>query len=101
MGFELELTVLLFLHILGTSIFDKFEVETPAWRKITKWSIITLLTYGVYQLVGHWALIIPLLGVGLGMMVHFSWSAKNKIHPIHATPRRRYYELRGWQWPEQ
>ena len=22
------------------------------------------------------------------------------IDPLRATPRRKYYELRGWTWPE-
>ncbi|MCP5096336.1 MAG: hypothetical protein GY943_12360 [Chloroflexi bacterium] len=100
MGFELELTVLLFLTIIGTAIFDKFETETAVWRKITKWSIIYLLTLGLFQIANHWALVIPLLGAGLGFIVHMRWTAKHDIHPIHATPRRRYYELREWQWPE-
>ncbi len=36
----------------------------------------------------------------LGLSVHFWWSSRNGIHPFRALPRRRYSELRGWQWPD-
>ena len=101
MGIELELGVLLTVQLLGTQIFDRFEVETPAWRKILKWGIVIGLTLGLYRLVGHWALVLPLgLGV-MGATFHFIWCKKNGIHPIKALPRRRYYELRGWEWPAE
>lgn len=36
----------------------------------------------------------------LGLSLHFWWCSRNGIHPFRALPRRRYYELRGWQWPD-
>ena len=100
MGVELELIVLLALTTLGTSLFAVFEVETPAWRKILKWSLLHGLTLWLFTAVGHWALALPLVAGLAGAVFHFAWCQKNGIHPIHATPRRRYYELRGWRWPE-
>ena len=38
--------------------------------------------------------------VAPGSIVHTVWCKKHSIHPIYATPRRKYYELRGWVWPE-
>ena len=100
MGIELELFVLLVLFILGSSIFAVFEVETPAWRKVLKWLIVCGATVGLYQAVGHSALALP-IGVGaLGTVFHFWWCRKHNIDPIRATPRRKYYQLRGWDWPE-
>lgn len=99
-GIELELAVLLVLAILGTEIFAPFEAETPIWKKLLKWTITVSLTLGLYPFVGHWAAIVALTLGLLGLAVHFSWCAKNGIHPIRATPRRKYYELRGWEWPE-
>jgi hypothetical protein len=100
MGFELELALLLAIAVAGPAVFAAFEVETPAWRKIVKWSVITLLTWLVYRSAGHVAAAV-LLGLGLlGVVVHFWWCARHQIHPIHALPRRRYYELRGWAWRE-
>ena len=29
---------------------------------------------------------------------HFVWCRRHGIDPLRATPRRRYYELRGWTW---
>ena len=51
MGVELELGVLLALSILGQSTFAVFEVETPAWRKVLKWTVISVLTLLIYRTV--------------------------------------------------
>lgn len=100
MGVELELLVLLVFLTVGTSVFTAFEVETPAWRKLLKWLIVVGGTVGLYYAVGHWALAFPLVTGAAGAIFHFTWCRKHGIDPIHATPRRRYYELRHWEWPE-
>jgi hypothetical protein len=99
MGIELELAVLLAFSILGQSTFARFEIETPATRKILKWFTMVALTLGLYRLVGHWALLVPLVMGVAGTTFHFIWCRRNGIDPIRATPARRYYELRGWTWP--
>jgi hypothetical protein len=99
-GFELELALLLAIAVAGHACFAVFEVETPAWRKLLKWSMLTGLTWLVYRAAGHTAIAVP-LGLGaVGLAVHYWWCARHGIHPVHALPRRRYYELRGWVWPE-
>ncbi len=100
MGVELELFVLLILLTAGASIFDVFEVETPAWRKALKWLIVIVATVGLYFVVGHWALLFPIVAGGAGTVFHFAWCRKHGIHPLRATPRRKYYELRRWEWRE-
>ena len=100
MGIELELYVLLAILILGTSVFAVFEVETARWRKVLKWTIVSAATIGLYHVVGHLALLFPLGAGAIGTIAHFAWCRKHGIHPIHATPRRKYYELRGWSWPD-
>lgn len=100
MGIELELGVLLGLLLFGAEIFARFEIETPAWKKILKWSVVIALTLILYRFIGHWALLVS-VGLGtLGLVFHFVWCQKNGIHPFRATPRRRYYQLRGWDWHE-
>ncbi len=100
MGVELELYVLLAVLVPGLSIFAVFEVETARWRKVLKLAIVCGGTIGLYYAVGHLALVFPLGFGALGLIAHFAWCRKNGIHPIHATPRRKYYELRGWSWPD-
>jgi hypothetical protein len=75
-------------------------VETPWWRKALKWALITALTLALAAAVGHWALLFPIVAGFAGIGFHFWWCRKNGIDPVHATPRRRYYELRGWTWRE-
>ena len=96
----LELAVLLVLCIVGPAVFAVFEVETPAWRKILKWGLVCGLTLGLSRGVGHWALLVPVLLAAAGLAFHWTWCRRHGIHPLRATPRRRYYELRGWTWQE-
>lgn len=50
MGVELELAELLIIHLLASNFFARFEVETPAFRKIIKWLVIFGVTIGLYLL---------------------------------------------------
>ena len=100
MGIQLELAFLIVLMTLGTSFFAVFEVETPGWRKMTKWLLVHGGTVGLFFVVGHWALVFPVAGAGIGLTFHFVWCNSKGIHPLRATPRHRYYELQGWQWQE-
>lgn len=59
------------------------------------------LTLVTYYWIGHWALLVAIGPAFLGLIIHFKWCKANNIHPLKATPRKRYYELRGWQWPEE
>jgi len=96
----LDLAVLLAIAVLGQSTFAVFEIETPAWRKILKWGIVIGLTLALAEFVGHWALVLPLAGGVAGVVGQTIWCRKHGIDPLRATPRRRYYDLRGWTWQE-
>jgi hypothetical protein len=96
----LELGTLLLLSIVGTSFFAVFEVETPGWRKALKWVVVCGSTVLLSRVVGHWALLLPAVAGGIGTTFHFVWCRRHGIDPVRATPRKRYYELRGWAWPE-
>ena len=100
MGIELEWFSLLVLHVLGTSVFGRFETETPWWRLSLKCGIVILLTFLLYRAFGHWALLGAAVPGVAGAAFHFVWCRRNGIDPWKATPRRRYYELRGWDWVE-
>ncbi len=98
---EAELLTLLIIHVLGVSVFGKFESETAWWKLTLKWVIILALTYTVYSFYGHvgaFSLFAFMLAVSLS--VHFIWCKRKGVHPIKATPKRKYYELRNWKWTE-
>lgn len=94
-----ELAVLLGLQTMGTSIFARFEAETPVWRKLTKWSVLILGTLALSAWLGHWSLLFPAAIFAVGTTVHFSYCRKHGIDPLRTTPRRRYYELRDGSGP--
>lgn len=96
---EAELLTLLIIHVLGVSVFRKFEAETAWWKLTLKWVIILTLTYTVYSYFGHPAAFGLIIFFGLvGLSVHFIWCNRNGIHPLKATPKKKYYELRNWKW---
>lgn len=100
MGIEIELAVLMLLQLTGSAFFSHFEGEQSPLRKIMKWIIFDGITIGLFFLVGHWALLFPAALLFPGAFVHVRWCRKNGIHPVKATPRKKYYELRGWKWEE-
>ena len=100
MDMTLDLSVLLAVAVLGPAVFAVFEVETPAWQKILKWALVIGITLGLRPFVGHWALLVPALGGLGGVTGHVVWCRRHGIDPVRATPRRKYYALRGWTWPE-
>ena len=100
MGIELEWFTLFALCAAGNAWFGVFETDTPPWRRALKWGLVGLLTWGVYEAAGHWALLAALLPAGAGLAFHFAWCRRNGIDPLDATPRRKYWALRGWEWKE-
>lgn len=98
---ELEVTALFILQTIGRSIFGKFEAETPWWKSTMKWLIIFGITWLLYHHFGH-AISLSFLGLIIiaALTFHFSWCTRNHIHPLKATPVKRYYELRKWKQPE-
>lgn len=100
MGIELEFSELLIIQLLAFVFFGQFEVETPALRRIGKWLFIYGLTIAIYYLFKHWAAIVPGLAIIPGTIYHIYWCKKNGIDPIKATPKKKYYQLRGWKWEE-
>lgn len=96
MGIELEWFTLLVIAISGEILFGRFEFGTALWKRFLKWGIVLSMTYGIYVVAGHWALAFILLLSAFGLSVHFVWCRRHGIHPLRATPRWKYYELRGW-----
>lgn len=100
-GIEAEFAALFVVAALGSSFFDKFETETPAVRKLLRWALAAALTLGTYAWIGHWALAVLAGFALLGTLAHVVWCRTNGIHPLTAEPRLRYYERRGWKWPDR
>jgi len=98
---EKELLAILALNVFGFAFFGKFESETPWWRPIIKWSFLVSIVWTVAYYFGHTVALFFILGMTiLSLVVHFAWCYKKGIHPVNATPRRKYFELRGWTWRE-
>ena len=96
-----ELLALFIFHTLGFSVFGKFQTETAWWKLTLKWMVILMLIYCLYYFFGHTITLLTILLLAIiGVAGHTWWCIKNQIHPLNATPRRRYYELQGWKWLE-
>lgn len=99
MNAQVEWAALFVVCALVTSVFDRFEVETAAWRKCARWALAAGLTVGTTPALGHWSLAVLGGFAAIGGCMHWWWCTRHGIDPLRATPRRRYYELRGWTWP--
>lgn len=98
---ELELLILFVIHTVGVAVFGRFESETAWWKLTLKWMIVLGVTTWLYSAFGHTgSLIFLAMMFAAGLTFHFAWCARNGIHPVHATPRKRYFELRKWEWKE-
>lgn len=98
---EKILLILLIGHIIGVAFFGKFEADSPWWRALIKWSIILGIIYGIDAAFGNEIATYVLVALFVvSLIVHFAWCYAHGIHPIHATPRKKYFELRGWTWKE-
>jgi hypothetical protein len=98
---EKELLALLFTNVMGYAVFGKFESHSPWWRSVLKWSAMVGIIWTLSTYFGHTvALLVLLAMMSLAIFIHFYWCKKNGIHPIAATPRKKYFELRGWTWEE-
>jgi len=95
---EILLIELLVIQLIATNLFSRFEVETPALKRIGKWVMINGIAVALYYWINEWALIFPIVALIPGTIYHFRWCKKNGIDPLKATPRKKYYSLRGWKW---
>lgn len=96
-----EFLALFIFHTLGVSVFGKFEGETAWWKKALKWIVLLAIIYALYTFFGHGITLTTILILAIvGVVFHFWWCKRNQIHPLNATPRRKYYELRKWEWHE-
>ena len=88
MTLQAVLITTLVAQSMGTIVFAQFEVETPIWRRLLKWTIFHGGTVALYLLVGPWCLLFPAFALVAGSTVHFVVCRKQGFHPIYATPRR-------------
>lgn len=96
--------VLIFLFVflaLGFAVFGKFQTEAPWWQLFLKWMAILGIAYLLYANFGEIITFIVFgILVAMSLVIHVWWCVKNGIHPLKATPRKKYYALRGWTWKE-
>jgi hypothetical protein len=98
---ENVLLVFVVFQALGFALFGKFQTEAPWWQMFFKWMIILGLAYALFTYFGE---IVTLVTFGilllLSIIIHVTWCLKKGIHPLKATPGKKYYALRGWNWKE-
>ena len=101
MDIELELLILFILQTIGLSLFGKFEGETAWWKRIIKWFFIAGITLTLNHYFGHTgSLLFITFAITASLIFHFTWCKRHGIHPLKATPRKKYYALRNWNWTE-
>lgn len=97
---EIILFVLLGIQLFASTAFAKFEIETPLSRKLIKWLVIDGSTVALFYVIGYYSVLLPISMIAIGATYHIFWCKKNGIDSLKATPKRKYYKLRGWKWRE-
>lgn len=98
---ERILLMLLIAQSLGFAVFGKFQAEAPWWQMFLKWMVIIAIAYTLFLFSGETITFVVFDALfALSLIVHVGWCRKNHIHPTQATPRKKYYELRDWEWKE-
>ena len=97
----LELFLASTLMAAGNITFGRFEEGTPRWRRLLKLTLLLVVTAILSKLFGrNWTLVF-IFGAGLlGLTIHTIWCRRHGIGVWSAEPRKKYFELRGWKWPE-
>jgi len=89
------------LIAVGSIIFGRFEEGVPRWRRLLKLVLFLSVTALLSQTVSRVAALLWIFGAGvLGLSFHIWWCKRHGIGIISAEPRAKYYQLRGWPWPE-
>ena len=93
-----EVAIVSAIYAAGNMLFGHFEERTPKWRRLGKYALTLVIVLGLSVYGGRWAsmsllgfMIVPLL------YVHGYYLPKKKgINGWTGEPKRKYYEVRGW-----
>ena len=97
MNYWIDVAAVASIFAVGNILFGHFEQETPKWRRVSKFLIITSLTGWIGSSAGHtWAAAFIAGIATLGMTAHFVILRRHGINPWTAEPKDKYYALRGW-----
>ena len=91
----LDLSVFLFLLLLGHLLLGRFEEHKPLWRRIFKVLLSVALFLALAATLGRrWAWLLFSVPVVVGLVaVHGWWLPKHGIHGWTGEPREKYLEL--------
>jgi hypothetical protein len=99
MGYDLAVVASIFA--VGGILFGHFEERTPKVRRVAKFVLFMGLTAVLSATLGRAAVYVMLaVFFGAFVVIHGWWLPKQGVNGLTGEPRRRYYELRGWHWPE-
>ena len=92
-----DIALVSFIVALGHIFFGLFEERTPRFRKFIKF-ILTLIVCVALNLLFGRLVMLALLGVFaiLAFYIHAVYLPKKGINGWTSEPKKRYYELRGW-----
>ncbi len=88
--------------LLGNVLFRHFEPQMPLWRRFAKSAIILAITAAISYRFGRTGVLIAFGAVMVPLVyIHGIWLPRHGVNGWTGEPRERYYQLRGWQWPDR
>jgi len=94
----LEVAIVSFIFAVGNIVFGHFEEQTPKWRRVGKYLLVTLAVVLLSVYLGR-IYAFSLLGLMLipVLYIHGFYLPKKKgINGLTGEPKSKYYDFRGW-----
>ncbi len=93
-----EVSIVSTIVALGHILLGQFEERTPRIRKLIKYIITLALSIGLSFFFGRVAMFIFLtVFLVLALYIHIIYLPKKGINGWTSEPKKKYYELRGWE----
>lgn len=91
----LDVSIFLFLVLVGHILLGHFEDFKPKWRRVGKVVLGVVIFVAALSVFGRfWAWVIIIVPVGVGVVIiHGWWLPKHGINGWTGEPREKYLEL--------
>ena len=94
-SYWIDIAAFLALTLAGHVLLGHFETHKPAWRRVLKVAMGTVLFAAALHFFGRewtWGVTIAIVVVA-GILIHGWWLPKHGVHGWTGEPRDKYLEL--------
>ena len=93
-----EIAIVSIIFAVGNMVFGHFEEQTPKWRRVGKYVLITIIICMLSHYFGR-NIAMAFLGIFVFPLIYihgYYLPKKKGINGWTGEPKSKYYEFRGW-----